>query len=365
MASFNEQTPQQQAAAAAALLRERGVPATAENMNRAYMALMQGQSDMTGDNAPVMERAIQRTMAPRRAAPASATAPKPAPVARGGSSEDDRPDGNPPRPVQQAQPQTRGAQVAAAAELPPTQRSAAMPGGRRAGTINGAQRIEGFDSDEPQDPNQTLRDLPVGTQPRQADETGVDQMGLAIALGLPLLMALGGAGVGGAAARGATAGRGGATASRAEPAAEYVGRMPMVPNGRIIDVPQTAITGPAQRGMLPGPGAPPPAIGGPGPGAPRLPGGGGDAQQVGGPTVNQPSLPRPDGDLRRRMIDRNMERSNRNAARTRDERAAGNNTRGRRERIEPVPAGEATPRPPQQAIPLGRPRYRVPARSAE
>lgn len=362
---FNEYSPQEQAAAAAALLRQSGAPATAENMNRAYMALMQG-GGMQGDNASVMERAMQRAMAPRRAAaPAPAAAPMPV-EPRDDSGGNDGPDGTPPRPVQETAPLTRGEQVARASALPPEQRTAAMPGGRRGGSVNGATRFEETD--------EGAADMFRGQPPRQADETGVDQIGLALSLMLPLLGAAGAAGLGGRAAvggaartaapRGAAPQAGSAVGRPAQPTAEYVGRTQMPPTGRVIDVPPTVIAGPAQRGALGGPGAPPPAIGGPGAGAPRLPGGGGGGSpRVGGPTVNQPRLPQADGDLRRRMIDRNMERSNRNAQRTRDERAAGNTTRGRRERIDPVPPGEATPRPPQQAIPLGRPRYRVRARS--
>lgn len=87
---------------------------------------------------------------------------------------------------------------------------------------------------------------------------------------------------------------------------------------------QRMLTGP--RGELPAPTAPatqaatPPA-------------------QVGSARQGQAELPRPDADLHRRMIDRNMQRSERNAARTHDERAAGNNNKERRERIERVPAG--------------------------
>lgn len=345
---FNEYTPQQQVQAAIALLRAHGAPATAENMNRAIMALMHG-SDMTGELSPVMERALQRSMAPRRPmrAPAAAAAPMPV-VPRDDSGGNDGPDGTPPRPIQEAAPMTRGEQVARVATLPPEQRNAAMPGGRRAGTINGATRFEETDED--------AADMFRGTPPRQADEEGIDPIGLAIALGLPLLLG----------ASGAASGR------AAQEGAEFVGRMPIPPTGRVIDVPLPALTGPAPRRALPRPDIPPPAIGGPSGGPTGGPtggggggsgsgGGGGSIPRISSETTNQPLLPRMDGEMRRRMIERNIERAYRNEMRTRDERAAGNTTRGRRERIIPVPPGEVAPAPPQQPILLGRPRYRVKA----
>ena len=81
--------------------------------------------------------------------------------------------------------------------------------------------------------------------------------------------------------------------------------------------------------------------------------------QVSSARQGQAALPRPDADLRRRMIDRNVQRSDRNAARTRDERAAGNDTKGRRERIERVPEGEAAPAAKSSTIRLPPSRRRV------
>ena len=75
------------------------------------------------------------------------------------------------------QAETRGGQIAAG--MP--------PGGRRAGTINGAQRIADDYGNEGNvmDPHH----VGEGTQPRQADETGVNQYGLAAGLLAPFALA--------------------------------------------------------------------------------------------------------------------------------------------------------------------------------
>lgn len=181
---------QEMAAAAAAMVRQSGAPLSAENMNRAMSAVMAGQTSMEGENAPVMERAIARSMQPRNA-PARTGA------ARGGegnleATTQDNAQTDPTyeeamnagteAPISQrfdtstAQPQpTRGARVAAG-----------EPTARRAGTINAATRI---------DENNPEAGMYGGTQPRQADETGVDQTGLALSMLSPMVNAGGAAAI--------------------------------------------------------------------------------------------------------------------------------------------------------------------------
>ena len=206
--AFNAQTPQQQVAAAVSMLRANNLPTTTDNLNRAMVALSSGQQLSPATSA--VERAVTRSMQPRRSAvtPAGVTAPpQQAPTSAGaGVSSDVSASGdvsaNAPAPAavpdaSTAVPAlTRGQRVEAAAALPPEQRNDAMPGGRRAGTINAAQRIEGFD--EATDENAAAvaqQGMFEGTQPRQADETGVDPVALALTLGIPLapLAAAGGA----------------------------------------------------------------------------------------------------------------------------------------------------------------------------
>ena len=264
--AFNEYSPQEQVAAARGWLQQRGLPMSSDNLNRAMMALSTGTDTGAAER---MESAVTRTMAPRRAVGTATPAAVEQPV--GG---DMPPPGMPPEPANTTpqQPMTRGAQVQAGI----------MPGGRRGGTINGAQRIDEANPEA---------GMFAGAPPRQADETGVDQVGLAIALGLPLAAALGG---------GAMAGRGAASATRgttvgrpaAQEGAEYMGRMPISPTGRVMDVPPTAIAGPAQRGMISGPGAAPPAISGGGPGGSPMIGGGGGAQAL-PPAAQAARIPSP------------------------------------------------------------------------
>jgi hypothetical protein len=115
--SFARMSQQEQLAAANALLQQIGAPRTAENLNRAMLALHRGES-MEPD--PTMERAVTRTMGaspPRRQQ--SQAAPQ-----RGGSSEDERPDGNPPRPEQ---PPQQAAQEDEPVEQSVPMRSGTMP----------------------------------------------------------------------------------------------------------------------------------------------------------------------------------------------------------------------------------------------
>lgn len=174
---------QQTIAGIRALLQQQGLPLTTENLNRAMMAMSRNEAIDTGG----MERSIERSMTPR-AAPRRAPA-QPAAAPRGDGGGDTREDGNPPRPVQ-AQPNPYG-DTEVRNQPPPTRGERVsrgdMPGGRRAGTVNGAQRI---DEDNP---GETLGDIPPAQLPRQADETGVDQTGLALSLLAPLAGAGGGA----------------------------------------------------------------------------------------------------------------------------------------------------------------------------
>lgn len=330
---FNEYSPQEQAALAHDMLQKSGRPITANNLNAAMLALMRNE-ELPSNN---MDAAMERTMQPRRPpTPQRATAPQPQePVAQEPAPANDEPERVHNATEEVTEPvsvyQTRGAQVAAG-----------QPTARRAGTINAATRIDEANPEA---------GMFAGEQPRQADETGVDQTGLGLTLLSPLLAALGLPSI---------AARGGAMTVPGN-SAQYMGRAPFQANpGRVMDVAPNAIAGQSQamlpgqaqrmitgpRGQLPAPTAPnaqaatPPA-------------------RVASDRQGQASLPRPDADLRRRMIERNMQRSERNAARTRDERAAGNDTKGRRERIEPVPQGEAAPAAKSGTIRLPPSRRRV------
>lgn len=185
------------AAAAAAMVQQMGVPPTAENMNRAMTAVMQG-TGMTGDNAPVAA-AVERTMGNGRAPTGGnrrmrPPAPVPAPVAAVTEEATPFPEeeavAGDPNTAFGTTPMTRGARV-----------EAGMTSGPRAGTVNGAVRFNEDDADMSLDQMPAPRALP-----RQADETGVDQTGLALALGAPV--AAGVAGAGAAASAGARALRG-------------------------------------------------------------------------------------------------------------------------------------------------------------
>ena len=336
---FNEYSPQEQAALARDMLQKSGRPITANNLNAAMLALMRNE-ELPSNN---MDAAMERTMQPRRPAPNSNAAP--ANVAQNGAGNaqgaqppvNDEPERVHNTTEEATEPasvyQTRGAQVAAS-----------QPTARRAGTINGATRI---DEENPE------AGMFGGEQPRQANEAGVDQTGLGLALLSPLLAALGLPGI---AARG-----GSAMTAPANTGAQYMSRAPFQANpGRVMDVAPNAIAGQSPR-MLTGPRGELPAPVAPNAQAATAP----SAQTTMSParmpsdTHNQTSLPRPDADLRRRMIDRNMQRSERNASRTRDERAAGNDTKGRRERIERVPEGEASPAAKSSTIRLPPSRRRV------
>jgi hypothetical protein len=180
-------SPQEMAAAAAAMVRQSGAPLSAENMNRAMSAVMSGQTSMEGGNSPVMERAMQRTMQPRRTGAVRGgegsleattqdnmqTDPTYAEDAAAGGDWRNGPPAALITGEQTQQPQTRGANVAAG-----------VPTARRAGTINTATRIN------EENPEAGMYE---GAQPRQADETGVDQTGLGMALLAPLASAGGAA----------------------------------------------------------------------------------------------------------------------------------------------------------------------------
>ena len=173
-------SPQEMAAAAAAMVRQSGAPLSAENMNRAMSAVMSGQTSMEGGNSPIMERAMQRSMQPRNAprtqAPVTDTATggegdleasQEMPMQAVEGEMQDQP------PMPQAAPQTRGANVAAG-----------VPTARRAGTINAATRIDEANPEA---------GMFEGEQPRQANEIGVDQAGLGMAMLAPLASAGGAA----------------------------------------------------------------------------------------------------------------------------------------------------------------------------
>lgn len=306
---FNEYSPQEQAALARDMLQKAGRPITANNLNAAMLALMRNE-ELPSNN---MDAAIERTMQPRRQ-PARPQAPardvrmlnQDVDAEAALMDGDANADGNRSmRDVREA-----GAEpVAAQQPSVEPDLAAEFPGGGGSHSNVGGN-----------------------TTVMQAIERMLLPLGIAA-----MLPGMGGAG---GAARAASS-----VAERVMPAtrggAEYVGRAPFQATpGRVVDVPPTAITGQAQRmltgprGELPAPTAPATQAATPPASAPA---------QVSGARQGQAELPRPDADLRRRMIDRNMERSYRNAQRTRDERAAGNTDKGRRERIERVPEGEASP----------------------
>jgi hypothetical protein len=220
--AFVDQTPQQQSAAAVDWLKAKGLPANAGNLNRAIGVLMglpdqETQQPQAARGNPALERAITRTSAPRNVGKAANPAPTQVATRR---AEDE------PEVVHNPQEEAQEHGPARSEEMPPMPR---MPGGRRAGTINGATRI---------DENNPEAGMHGGKPTRQADETGIDQMGLAIALGLPILGAVGAG-----------------SRALAGSAAEYVGRAPWRATGRVTDVPMPAIAAPTAQRMLPAPAA--------------------------------------------------------------------------------------------------------------
>ena len=325
---FNEYSPQEQAALARDMLQKSGRPITANNLNAAMLALMRNE-ELPSNN---MDAAMERTMQPRRP-----SAPRAQPA-------------QPARNVQMLN-QDVDAEAALA------EGDANADGNRSMRDVREAGAVAAPVAEPAVEPNLDA-EFPGGggshsnvggnTTVMQAIERMLLPLGIAA-----MLPSMGGAAPVVGAARSVAGGM--------QRGAEYAGRVPFQANpGRVMDVAPNAIAGQSQamlpgqaqrmitgpRGELPAPAAPnaqaatPPA-------------------RVASDRQGQASLPRPDADLRRRMIDRNTERSNRNAARTRDERAAGNNNKGRRERIERVPEGEAAPARKSSTIRLPPSRRRV------
>lgn len=323
---FNEYSPQEQAALARDMLQKAGRPITANNLNAAMLALMRNE-ELPSNN---MDAAIERTMQPRR---------------------------QPARPAQPAQPtrnvqmlnQDVDAEAALADGDPNADGNSSIRDVREAGSMPVTEQQAATEPD-------LAAEFPGGggSHSNVGGNLTVTQAleRMLLPLGIAALHGMGGAAPVMGAARGAAS-----TMQRAIPmsrsGAEYAGRAPFQANpGRVMDVPPNAIAGQSQR-MLTGPRGELPAPAAPTAQAATPP------AQVGSARQGQAELPRPDADLRRRMIDRNMQRSERNAARTRDERAAGNNTKGRRERIERVPEGEASPPRRSRIIRLPPSRRRV------
>lgn len=347
-------------ATARQMLASKGAPMTAENLNRAMLAM----NNPTGDVQFDMNAAVERSMQPRATSRTPRGNADPPPRGAAGPGED----GSTPESMQQGTP-THAAgdepETAPVEENDSYLRSgfnegnaraqavaAGNPrGGRRAGTINGATRIN---EDDP------TAGMYAGQPGRQADETGIDQIGLAMALGLPFMIP---GMVPGMAARGAAMGAGAARGA-APSAAEFVGNVAPGFTGRMVDAAPTAISGSGNAARIASPAArigsevPVAAEAATSAAAP------GQAAVANGTARN--ALPRVDEVLRQRMIERNMAASSRNAARTQAENAAQRGTprgeiqRGRRETINPVPAGNQPYRMPQsEPIPMGQARRRV------
>lgn len=180
--SFVEMSAAEQASAARQYLASKGLPVTTANLNRAMSALISGSEMPAESTADRVDRSIARTQ--RRPTQPRANAAQP-PAQQQASAQNTPPaevvgggDAMPGEEVYrtpQNEPRTRGAQVAAANTT--SNPNAAMPGGRRGGTINGATVI---------DENDPTAGMFEGQPPRQADETGVDPVMLAMALGIPI-----------------------------------------------------------------------------------------------------------------------------------------------------------------------------------
>ena len=178
--------PQQTIQSIRAMLQQQGLPLTTDNLNRAMLALSRNEPMEAGG----VDRSIDRTMAPR-AAPRRAAQP----TVRGGAAVQEQPvppseggAGGPamqeeaPLPVQQHRPGVVGADN--------MDRGAGLV---RRGTVNGARMIN------EDDPAAGMWDGVAGG--RQADDTGIDQTGLGVALLSPLAALAGMPAAGAAAAR--------------------------------------------------------------------------------------------------------------------------------------------------------------------
>jgi hypothetical protein len=317
---FNEYSPQEQAALARDLLQKSGRPLTANNLNAAMIALMRNEG-LPSNN---MDAAMERTMQPRRPSTPRAQPAQPA------------------RNVQMLN-QDVDAEAALAEGDANADGNRSMRDVREAGAVAAPVAEPAIEPNlDAEFPGGGGSHSNVGgnTTVMQAIERMLLPLGIAA-----MLPSMGGAAPVVGAAR--------SVAGSMQRGAEYAGRAPFQANpGRVMDVAPNAIAGQSQRmitgprGQLPAPTAPNAQAATP-------------SARVASDRQGQASLPRPDADLRRRMIDRNTERSNRNAARTRDERAAGNADKGRRERIERVPEGEVAPARRSSTIRLPPSRRRV------
>jgi hypothetical protein len=322
---FNEYSPQEQLALARDLLQKSGRPLTANNLNAAMIALMRNEQ-LPSNN---MDAAIERSMQPRR---------QPAPRQQAMQA--------PQRDVRMLN-QDVDAEAALADGDPNADGNPSMRDIREAGVVvepTAAPVVE------PVVEPDLAAEFPGGggSHSNVGGNTTVEQ-----AITRMLLPAIIGMGM-----------VPGGMVGAARNASQYVGRAPFRP-GPVRDVPPSStniLSAPSRNTAQPRTETPAPRAETPAPQAQQTR----QTQQASKPSERvsserqgQGSLPRPDADLRRRMIERNTQRSERNAARTRDERAAGNNNKGRRERIERVPEGEVAPARKSSTIRLPPSRRRV------
>lgn len=211
---FNEYSAQEQTAKAREWLTTRGLPMTAQNLNRAMAALHTGQdTPSAADTTERVNRNIDRTerrpAQSRSGTAGNRTGDGNRAVAGGSNIVNATPTGtNPPAQATDAAAPTVAATTAPAAvasndpfsevmsrpDDPPENGGPAMAGPRamrnaevpmtspprrveNRGTVNGAVPIDMYDP---------AGGMFAGNIPRQADESGVDPIGLAIALGIPL-----------------------------------------------------------------------------------------------------------------------------------------------------------------------------------
>ncbi len=226
MSGIVNKDPQQQIQAARQLLRQQGLRVTSDNLNRA-MQMLYSEQNTSDDTIERINRTINRTIGaspPQRAATRRAATQPATQVPVRLNAGDNVPITQPPnmgtpvdvgdnaadyvKPVKTSNANTAANTTAitdAAADVTANitntrgQRVSETnrTNNRRAGAVNAAQRFD--DSDEAAaNPNQTLaafNSAGSAALPRQADETGIDPISLAIALGIPLAAVGGAAGM--------------------------------------------------------------------------------------------------------------------------------------------------------------------------
>lgn len=258
---FSEYSAQEQAAKAREWLTTRGLPMTAQNLNRAMAALHTGQdTPSASDTSERVNRNIDRTE--RRTA------------TRGGSASS-RGDANPGDGNREVAGGNNIVNSTAAGNNPPAQRSTVSdppenPGPARAFSSPAAQAAaEAVDPDAQAAAAARLQAAGSG----QATSLGDEMTAAIMGLGIPMLA---GRGIAAAAPRVALSMARPGRAQIADEPVQAAGNAGWSPSGRVMDVPTSAgpaLPAPSGGGMLPGGGASgaPPMLPGGGP-TPMLPG---------------------------------------------------------------------------------------------